>query len=162
VTRPYTGSSDGQASRLGAGTKAFIDRVILLSDGALWNNGDFGVRNIRGGSTLSVHATGRAVDLSYRKTGSKGKDKGRMHAVHWCNVLSANADLLGIEMIIDYFPKLHGRAWRCDRGSWLRYSKPTVHGAPGGDWLHVELSPKMASDPAAVHAAFSRLFGVVS
>lgn len=157
--RPYTGTADGAASRVGSGTKAFIDRVILLSGGALWNNGDFGVRNMRGKSSLSVHATGRAVDLSYRKIGSKGRDEGRKHAVQWCNLLTEHADELGIEMIIDYFPKPHGRAWRCDRAYWMRYNKPTVSGAPGGDWLHVELSPKMAHDQSAVHAAFVKIFG---
>lgn len=159
MTRPYTGNSDAPAERLRPGMKAFIDRVIYLSDGALWNNGDFGVRNMRGKDTMSVHATGRAVDLSYRKMGSKGKDNGRKHATDWCKILVDNADLFGIEMIIDYFPAPHGRAWRCDRGSWKKYTTHTVSGAPGGDWLHVEISPKMAGDAAAVHAAFAKVFG---
>ena len=160
TARVYTGSSDGAAVRLTAGMKTFIDRVIYLSDGALWNNGDFGVRNMRGKTSLSVHATGRAVDLSYRKLGGKGVVKGRQHAVKWCKLLATNADLLGIEMIIDYFPAPHGRAWRCDRAAWQRYTKKTVSGAPAGDWLHIELSPAMAGDPAAVHAAFIKIFAV--
>ena len=158
MTRPYTGSTDGEAKRVRAGMKAFIDRVILLSDHALWTNGDQVVRNMRGKTTLSVHATGRACDLSYRKMGSKGKDNGRKHAVEWCNLLAKNADLLGIEMIIDYFPEPHGRAWRCDRQAWSKYTKPTVSGAPHGDWIHVELSPQMADNPGAVDSAFKSLF----
>ena len=157
--RAYTGNSDGAAARLRAGTKAFIDCVILLSDRALWNNGDHVVRNMRGKESLSVHATGRAVDLSYRQMVSKGKPDGRKHATEWCKIFAQNADILGVEMVIDYFPEPHGRAWRCDRGSWQKYTKPTVHGAPGGDWLHVEISPAMADNPQAVHAAFKQVFG---
>ena len=156
--RTYTGTKDGAGTRTRAGLKAFIDRVILLSDHALWDNGSFGIRNMKGKESLSVHATGRAVDLSYRKLGSKGKEQGRKHAMQWCKILTDNADLLGIEMIIDYFPAPHGRAWRCDRADWQKYDKPTVSGAPNGDWLHVELSPHMADNPAAVEAAFAKIF----
>lgn len=159
MSRPYTGNKDGAAQRVRPGMKAFIDRVIMLSESALWNNGDWGVRNMRGKESLSVHATGRAVDLSYRKMGSKGKTDGRKHAMEWCKILSENADTFGIEMIIDYFPEPHGRAWRCDRMAWKKYDKPEVHGAPKGDWLHVELSPAMADNPAAVDAAFKKVFG---
>lgn len=159
MTRRYTGNSDAPATRLRAGTKTFIDCVLLLSDRALWNNGDFVVRNMRGKTTMSVHATGRAVDLSYRQLGGKGKPDGRKHATEWCKILTQNADVLGVEMVIDYFPEPHGRAWRCDRAAWSRYDKPTVTGAPGGDWLHVEISPAMADSPQAVHAAFKQVFG---
>jgi hypothetical protein len=159
VKRPYTGNSDGAATRLRAGTKTFIDCVLLLSNRTLWNNGDFVVRNMRGKESLSVHATGRAVDLSYRKVGDKGRSDGRTKAAEWCRILTYNADVLGIEMIIDYYPQPYGRAWRCDRAAWSRYTAPTVSGAPGGDWLHIELSPAMADNPQAVHAAFKQVFG---
>lgn len=159
MSRPYTGNKDGAAQRVRPGMKAFIDRVIMLSESALWNNGDWGIRNMKGKESLSVHATGRAVDLSYRKMGSKGKTDGRKHAMEWCKILAENADTFGIEMIIDYFPQPHGRAWRCDRAAWQKYDKLTVSGAPGGDWLHVELSPAMADNPAAVDAAFKKVFG---
>lgn len=157
--RKYTGNSDGAAPRLRAGTKTFIDCVLLLSDRALWNNGDHVVRNMRGKETLSVHATGRAVDLSYRQLGGKGKPDGRKHAAEWCKILTQNADVLGVEMVIDYFPAPHGRAWRCDRAKWQKYTQHTVSGAPGGDWLHVEIEPAMADNPQAVHAAFNQVFG---
>ena len=158
MSRVYTGNQDGAAKRLRAGMKAFIDRVIFLSDHALWNNGDYLVRNMRGKQSLSVHSTGRAVDLSYRKMGNKGKEQGRKYALQWLKILTDNAEALGIEMIIDYFPEPHGRAWRCDRGRWKKYSKPTVSGAPRGDWLHIELSPAMADNPTAVEAAFAKVF----
>ncbi len=63
-------------------------------------------------------------------------------AMEAMDFLVANADALGIEMIIDYFPKPFGRAYRCDRDAWMRYMKPTVKGAPNGDWFHVEVDGK--------------------
>jgi len=159
MIRAYTGNKEKPAQRVRAGTKAFIDRVIFLSEGAFFNNGDFVLRDIRGKQgQMSVHSTGRAVDLSYRKMGNKGLSDGRQHAVKWAKILSDHADQLGIEMIIDYYPEPHGRAYRCDRDAWQNYTVHTVSGAPHGDWLHVELSPHFADNPAVVIAAFESLF----
>ena len=41
---------------------------------------------------------------------------------------------------------------------WQVYQKETVHGAPGGDWWHIEITPKMADNPEAVKAAFLKVF----
>jgi len=60
-------------------------------------------------------------------------------------------------MILDYFPVPHGRGWRCDRQAWTKYTRHTITSAPGGDWIHVEISPKMADSPQAVRAAFAKL-----
>jgi hypothetical protein len=162
--RKYTGSSDGAAKGRRAGMTAFIAEIEQRTGGALWNNGDWVVRNMRGKESLSVHATGRAVDLSYRHMPSTGKGSqkrgvpdGRKIAVEWCRLLVKNADLLGVECILDYFPEPHGRGWRCDRRDWVRYEVKTITGAPAGDWLHVEITPAMADDPAAVRKAFSEL-----
>jgi hypothetical protein len=162
--RHYTGNKDGAAKGLKAGTKVFIEEVIKLSNGALWNNGDFGVRNMKGKESLSVHATGRAVDLSYRhiinvkdSSNTKGVKNGRREAVRICKILVANADLLGLEALFDYFPKPWGRAWMCDRDAWSAYKKETIQGAPGGDWLHLEISPEMANDPKKMREAFQKL-----
>jgi len=159
MKRPYTGNKDGEAKGLRPGMKVFIDEVIKLSNGALWNNGDFGVRNMRGSATsLSVHSTGRAVDLSYRHMPpKKGVKNGRREAVRIANIITANADILGLECILDYFPKPHGRGWRCDRNAWSAYKKEEIHGAPGGDWLHFEISPVMADDASKMKQAFQNL-----
>lgn len=159
MKRPYTGNKDGEAKGLRPGMKVFIDEVIKLSNGALWNNGDFGVRNMRGSATsLSVHSTGRAVDLSYRHMPpKKGVKNGRREAVRIANIITANADILGLECILDYFPKPHGRGWRCDRNAWSAYKKEEIHGAPGGDWLHFEISPAMADDASKMKQAFQNL-----
>ena len=158
MKRHYTGNKDGAAKGLRPGMKVFIDEVIKLGNGAFWNNGDFGVRTMRGKESLSVHATGRAVDFSYRNMGKgKGVPNGRREAVRMCKLLVENADLLGLEALFDYFPAPHGRAWMCDRDAWLKYKTHTISGAPKGDWLHVEISPEMADSPAKVREAFAKL-----
>lgn len=155
-TRKYTGTSDGAAKGKRAGTEEFVKQITKLSDGALWNNGTWIVRNKMGKTTLSVHATGRAMDLSYRKLGDKGKPDGRKHAEQIMELLVANNLALGVECILDYWEG-HGRGWRCDRQAWQVYTKPTITGAPGGDWIHVEISPTMADSPPKVVDAFANL-----
>jgi hypothetical protein len=110
--------------------------------------------------TLSVHATGRAVDLSYRKT-DKHTQASRKGAVSFIDIVVANANTLGVECILDYFPAPYGRAWRCDRQAWKKYSKPTIHGAPGGDWFHIEITPQAADSVIFVKAAFLKVFGEI-
>lgn len=150
--RPYTGVSDGISKGKRKGTEAFVKHCRLLSGGVLWNNGTWGVRPIRGTTDrLSVHATGRAMDLSWR-------GHSRAKAKEFVEFLAANADVLGIEMILDYFPSPYGRGWKCTRGSWMTYSSPSLHGAPQGDWFHIEISPEMADSPKKVHEAFRSLF----
>lgn len=158
MKRHYTGNKDGAAKRLRPGMKVFINEVIKLGNGAFWNNGDFVVRTMRGKESLSVHATGRAVDFSYRNMGKgKGVPNGRREAVKMCKLLVANADLLGLEALFDYFPAPHGRGWMCNRDAWSKYKTHTISGAPKGDWLHVEISPEMADSPAKVREAFAKL-----
>jgi hypothetical protein len=158
MKRQYTGNKDGAAKGLRPGMKVFIEEVIKLGNGAFWNNGDFGVRTMRGKESLSVHATGRAVDFSYRNMGKgKGVPNGRREAVRMCKLLVDNADLLGLEALFDYFPAPHGRAWMCDRDAWSNYKKETIHGAPKGDWLHAEVSPEMADSAEKMRKAFAQL-----
>lgn len=158
MTRPYTGTSDGIASGARAGLVEFVRLVEEHTDRALWNNGTFGVRKMRGKDSLSVHATGRAVDLSYRRMkDGRGKPDGRRYAQLLMQWMTIHADALGLEMCIDYATPRYGRAYRCDRDGWLRYSKPTVTGggSPASDWIHVELSPKMADAPLAIAQVFA-------
>lgn len=150
--RRYTGTRDGVAQGKRPGTEEWVKQVIALSGGVLWNNGTWVVRNQRGKQALSVHATGRAMDLSYR-----GQPKGREAAKRVMKILVANHQLLGVEMILDYFPAPYGRGWRCDRAEWQTYSKATLAGSPGGDWIHVEISPRMADSPQRVIAAFAKV-----
>jgi hypothetical protein len=158
--RQYTGNSDGASPKRRAGMDAFIKEMIWAGQGAIWDNGSYGIRPMRGSEALSVHATGRAVDLSYRPS-EKRKLANRKDALALINKIVPIANDLGIEMIIDYMPQPFGRAWRCDRQAWQKYSKPTVHGAPGGDWFHIEITPQAADSAIFVKAAFLKAFGEI-
>ncbi len=113
---------------------------------------------MRGSENLSVHATGRAVDLSYRPS-EKYPTANRKGSMAFLCIVIANANELGIEQVLDYFPKPFGRGWRCDRQAWKSYSKPEIHGAPSGDWCHYEVSPMFVDQPLTlIQQAFRRVF----
>ena len=156
-SKPYTGNSDGAAAGPRQGMDEWIRQAIKYGDGAFWNNGSWGVRNMRSSDQLSVHATGRAVDLSYRKS-EKHPDANRKGTMAFINIVLANANALGVECVLDYMPKPFGRGWLCTRQRWSKYSKPTLSGSPGGDWCHVEINPQMADSPNLVKQAFQRVF----
>ena len=158
MKRPYTGNKDGAATGEHPQLTALMKELFKAYPKALWNNGSWGVRNMRGKEALSVHATGRACDISWRNMGDgkRGVAKGgRKYATEAMDYLVKHADALGIEMIIDYFPAPHGRASKCDRNmAWQKYDKETVHGAPNGDWFHCEVDGKKSSEEIkAVFAA---------
>ena len=160
-SKPYTGNSDGAAAGPRSGTDEWIRQAVKYSNGAIWNNGSWGVRDMKGTpGSLSVHATGRAWDASYRKT-DKYPTANRKGAVAFLNIVTANANALGLECVLDYFPQKFGRGWRCDRQAWKSYSAPEISGAPGGDWHHYEISPAMADNPTLVKQAFQRVFGEI-
>lgn len=158
MSRPYTGFDNYAAGKL-KGTEEFIRQFIKLTNGAFFNNGSYGRRAIRGGAKPSVHGTGRAFDLSYRGSPYNGCGD-RKVAEKWINWLIEHADELEIEMVVDYMPKPFGKAWRCDRG-WKKYLRKTVSG--GGkswaDWIHVEISPKYASNAQFYRNAFAKYSG---
>ncbi len=157
--RDYIGNADGPSPRNRAGMEEWIRQAIYHSNGALWNNGSYGQRDMKGKpGSLSVHATGRAVDLSYRKS-EKNPNANRKDAIAFINKVLEHANDLGVQAVLDYFPEPFGRAWRCDRQSWTKYTKATIHGAPGGDWLHLEISPQAADSVIFVKAAFLAVFG---
>jgi len=159
MKRPYTGNKDGLAEGERKGLKVFITELTKLYP-ALWNNGSFVNRSMRGKKdSLSVHATGRAVDLSFRYMAKEKRgipEGGRKQAMEAIDFVVKNADAFGLECILDYFPMPHGRGWRCDRASWNIYTKPEIHGAPMGDWVHFEISPAMADNPDAMREAFAQ------
>ena len=160
--RPYTGF-DGNVKRPLPSMNRFIDYVTFLSEGGLWNNGAYGVRKMRGKESESVHGTGRAVDLSWRRTkigrGRRGFGDAAKAERFIQDLLIKNADVLQIELVLDYWPQPHGRGWRCDRNEWQNYARRTIVGAPRGDWFHVEISPAAARDPEFFDRAFKKVFG---
>lgn len=153
--RKYTGwDADAKGKR--AGNERFIQFVTFLTGNGLWDNGSWGVRSMRGKQGKpSVHGTGRATDFSWRKVGNKGYGDYKK-AAEFIDFLVANADALQIECVFDYWPKPHGRGWRCDRNAWQVYSKKAFDGVPG-DWFHIEISPAVADD--AAH--FDRVFAAI-
>jgi hypothetical protein len=74
--RDYIGASDGPANAKRPGTEMWVRQAAKYSNGALWNNGTFMRRDIKGKpGQMSVHSTGRAMDLSYRKMPNKGIER---------------------------------------------------------------------------------------
>jgi len=159
-SRAYTGNSD-PANKPRAGMDEFIRQAIRIGAGAFFNLGSWGQRNMRGSETeISVHACGRAVDLGYTKD-DKHPNANRKGTTAFIETCVANANILGIECVLDYFPQSFGRGWRCDRQGWQKYTKATIHGAPGGLWYHVEINPHMADNPNAVKQAFEKVWPVI-
>lgn len=157
-----------------AGTEKWVEFATQYSGGALWNNGTFVQRDIRGKpGQISNHAKGIAADLSYRRIEPRklGVPDGRKRSLEFINRCLANWQTLGIMLVIDYWPDPYGRSWRCDRAgvgvvkpnsgeAWRQATVKTFTGAPKGDWWHVEITPAMANDAKAVAAAFAAVFGV--
>jgi hypothetical protein len=143
------------------GLEYLVACVNYLTGNRVWNNGTLAIRPIRGGVAPSVHSTGRAADLSFRdmKDGKRGTGATRADAERVIEWLVANAEQLGVELVLDYWPRPHGRGWRCDRRSWVNYPTRTIAGAPGGDWFHLEVSPRMADDLPAMKAAVAAALG---
>jgi hypothetical protein len=161
--RPYTGYNS-DPGRITPGLQRVIDYTAFLTGNGLWNNGAYGPRPMHGKKNPSVHGTGRAVDLSWRrmpaKKGGGGKGFGDYgQACEFIDFLVEHQELLLLELVIDYHPKPHGRGWRCDRQAWQTYTSNTVAGAPGGDWFHLEISPRQAGNAAYYDKAFQTIFG---
>ena len=150
MTRPYTAVKAPVSKGPLPGTDEFIRQVVKRSGGSLWNNGSFQIRDIRTKpGQLSNHARGLAIDFSYRKMTDKGIVDGRKIALPFVYKLLENADVLQIELVIDYFLS---RSWKCDRGSWLKGK------FVGSDWFHTEISLDMANSANLVKQAFDTVF----
>jgi hypothetical protein len=151
MSRPYTGTKDAVAKGARAGTKQFQALMAFLFQ--MRSLGIFANRSVRGSSSLSVHATGRAADLG-------GKPEQVRAAIDFLNAFRLE---LGVECIHDYrnvwIPGEYGAAYRCSRDNggllagWRVYDRPTI--GKGGNWVHYEISPDMADDPDAVTKAFT-------
>lgn len=166
MTRPYTGNSDAPASGKKEGLEKFVDLCQFF-----WKFSNLGtysnrlMRSAPAGITpaspdykkwVSVHATGRACDLGWAD---------RQKALDFIGFLENNADALEIEEIHDYYytgpSGQWGRGWRCNRNGvagWKIYDANDNAGTPGGKWVHVEISPRMANDPNLVGETFKQVF----
>jgi hypothetical protein len=167
MSRPYTGLADPVRGRRRVGLERFVAMIVEESSGRVWNNGTLAVRSVRGGSGLSVHATGRAVDLSRRGMGDHRRGCDRATLVRLVDVLVDHAELIGLELVVDYETSPHGRGWKCDRDAWRVYDRATVGGggAPWADWIHVEISPERADSTVWVddlRPAIAAVFGATT
>jgi hypothetical protein len=158
--RPYTGNKDAQGvTAARAGTKKMQDYLCFLF--GMKNLGIYANRPVRGSNSnaLSVHATGRAAD-----TGGTADNCKTL-----IEFLYNNRDVLNIEEIHDYknvwIPgKGFGAGYRCDRdkggmlSGWKVYDKNTI--GAGGLWVHWEITPAFADNPAKVDEVFKKLFKI--
>jgi hypothetical protein len=138
-----------------AGMNEWVKQAIRHSNGSLWNNGTFVLRDVRGRpGVVSNHSRGLAVDLSYRWQAQKnvGRKDGRKTSLAFIVKCLENADTLGIQLVIDYALQ---RSWKCDRATWQPL--PSVE---QGDWYHVEINPTVANDPILAKAGWVKVFGV--
>lgn len=159
--RPYTGNTDPSTGTR-PGTKRFQEMICFLF--GMKNLGIYANRPVRGASgkaPLSVHATGRAMD-----TGGSVKQCKEL-----TEFLYQNRERLMIEEIHDYrnvwIPgKGFGAGYRCDRDNggtlsgWKVYEKNTI--GAGGLWVHSEIAPAMADDPARVDAVFKQILDEIA
>ena len=153
MTKPYIVTKQPVATSALAGMIKWATLACQYSDGSLWNNGTWVVRDVRGKpGIVSNHARGLATDLSYRwqSQAKKGRQDGRKISLAYMVKLLEHSDTLGIQLVIDY---ALARSWKCDRGTWQ------AGNFESGDWWHVEIEPRLAHDPNAVKLAFDTVFG---
>lgn len=149
----YTGF-DGNVKARRPAMDAWVKNALAGS--GLKNLGTWVIREQRSNGAVnhagipSVHGTGRAVDIGF-----SGVVDGRAKCEQLLEVLTKNFETLGVEMILDYYPKAFGRGWRVDRLTWQNYDKATIAGAPGGNWIHVEVAPKLLQTVLLVNSAWS-------
>ena len=67
MTKPYLIAQQPVVNKPIPGMDEWIRHAVKNSNGVLWNNGSWVVRDVRGKpGIISNHARGLAVDLSYR------------------------------------------------------------------------------------------------
>lgn len=127
----YIGAGDTCSGRMLDGSQRLGSFLVEAFDGAAFYQG-YNCRTIRGGSGLSMHGTGRAVDVFIPTVGGEAdNDLGDPVA----NYLIRNASKLGVQFFI----------W--DRSKWnIEYGGPEYYGGshPHYDHLHIELTPYAA------------------
>lgn len=156
MSRKYTGY-DKTATGKRAGLERLVD--LLEAHFGLWCNGSWTVRTKRGLKSMSVHATGRAADLSWR--GGDYRGPGRYApAEKMMKFLVENSEALDLEACFDYWNKHgeHGRGWKCDRDEWTVYDRRAFSGVPG-DWVHIEIGNRYADNPDYYDTLFAELLG---
>jgi len=164
--RRYTGFN-GVAAGPAPAMVRLTQYAEFLTGNGLWNNGIYGNRPMRGKKSTSVHATGRAADWSWRKMPETKTRPERGFGDYWpakafIDTLIEFQELFLLEAVLDYHGEPYGQGWRCDRDAWQQYDRKTIAGAPGGDWFHIEISPRRANDPTYIDKAFEHIFSLLA
>jgi hypothetical protein len=108
MPKPYTASTAPIVDGPLPGMTAWVECATKYSGGALWNNGTYVKRDIRGKpGQVSNHAKGIAADLSYRymPASQRGVPNGRIKSLEFIKTCLRNYDELGLMLVIDYWPK---------------------------------------------------------
>jgi hypothetical protein len=136
IVLTYVGAGAQPSAGPTAGIEAWKAYVLGRWPGGV-DLGTWNVRNIRGGSSLSVHAVGRAWDWRYAAPGP-----GRGAAEDAMAFTIEHHELLGLQAIHDY---ANCRIWRCSRGgsgpAWKQQKPGNGMGASWATWLHFEVHP---------------------
>jgi hypothetical protein len=147
VTLIYAGAGKLPSAGPTTGIKNWKTYVLSRWPGGI-DLGTWNVRNIRGGTVLSVHAVGRAWDWRYASPGP-----GRAAAEEVMAFAIEHHELLGIQAVHDYTAC---RIWRSSRpGSgpaWKRQPAGNGMGEAWAAWLHFEVHPDSALHQRPVDA----------
>jgi hypothetical protein len=146
----YTGRTDCPQPGKRPGTEKLVQ--LMVQRFGFTNLGTYANRPARGQSFISVHSSGRAMDLGWADPAQAAV------VAKW---LVDNYETLGLEELHDYAGttkkgcKTWGRGWRCNRNGkpgWKDYTATENAGTPGPSsrWYHLELSPAMADNDRAV------------
>lgn len=116
--------------------KAIGDWLVNHGGGVLYFNGCFGYKKIRGTNTVSVHATGRAIDISVKSPRVDGPNN-RVMKFLLDGYIMPNACSLGIQRMI-----FEGRVWESNMSTTLKHAqwRKLKSGDPHNDHLHLEVT----------------------
>ena len=157
MARPYTGNSDGVSK---TGKRPGVERFgeACVNRFKAKNLGTFVNRPMRSNPTmLSVHATGRAIDVEIPKA----------HKKQFLEGMIACADDFLLEEFHDYAykdpkqGKAWGRGWRCNRHGkpgWKIWNSIDNGGTPEASWYHLEFAPAAADNPDLIMEAWRKAF----
>jgi hypothetical protein len=137
---PYSGAPSSCSGTFRPGTRRVADFLRAEFEGATSYGGYACRANTANTSQLSVHASGRAIDLFVPLDGGEADNDLGDPIAHY---LMTNAEELGIEFIV----------W--DRTSWGAHRPAPKHRAytgphPHHDHLHIEIAPSVANNPEPV------------
>jgi hypothetical protein len=151
-TTGFTGGTMTEARKASGGptpgATALMNHLLGRFTDSTRNGGIYANRNVRGGTSLSVHAEGRAGDVMVPVVGG-GHASGNAIAKY----LETNADRFGIQRLI-----WNGRSWNRRTRTWVAYNGQNPH----KDHVHWEITPEAAARPDLYSGAGAAAGGIGS